>query len=384
MLITPDRGSLFGIHFCNQEISGFVDESLCAAVGLKGDGAAANYPSGIAQDIEMEIVCSSCKARYVLKDEILSSGQSFRLACKACKSPIVIDGQPRQANAVAPDKESPADLKKKILKSIKDLPLVPQVVLEIQNQLSQPNVNMQKVARMVETDPGIASKVLRIANSAYYGASGKTSTIMQACVLMGIKGLSEVVVLAGTEKALSGKLPGYGYDAGELWKHSLAVAFGSKILAQRREPGLSSAAHTAGLIHDIGKIILDPYVKERKQPIENYMETNQKTFLDAEIEFFGFSHAEVAAAVCSAWKFPELITKAIQWQNNPAGSNGDLLAYILHMADHLALMGGAGYDEDDILSEVQKETMSVLDLKQADLSEIAFKLLESVNQIGTA
>jgi putative nucleotidyltransferase with HDIG domain len=338
----------------------------------------------------MEIECSSCKARYVLKDELLPSGRSVRLACKACKSPIAIGGkscqamQPRQADAVALDKEPPPDLKKKILKSLRDLPLVPQVVLEIQNQLSQPNVNMQKVARMVETDPGIASKVLRIANSAYYGASGKTSTIMQACVLMGIKGLSEVVVLAGTEKALSGKLPGYGYDAGELWKHSLAVAFGSKILAQRREPGLSSAAHTAGLIHDIGKIILDPYVKERKQPIEDYMETNQKTFLEAEIEFFGFGHAELAAEVCSAWKFPELIIKAIQWQNNPAGSNGDLLAYILHMADHLALMGGAGYDEDDILSEVQKETMSVLDLKQADLSEIVFKLLESVKQIGPA
>jgi putative nucleotidyltransferase with HDIG domain len=330
----------------------------------------------------MEIECSGCKTRYVIKDDLIPSGRSLRMACKACKAPITITLPPRPAEAVTPAAESPADMKKKILKSIKDLPLVPQVVLEIQNQLAQPHVNMQKVARMVETDPGIASKVLRIANSAYYGASGKTSTITQACVLMGIRGLSEVVILAGTEKALSGKLPGYGYDAGELWKHSLAVAFGSKILAQLREPGLSSAAHTAGLIHDIGKIILDPFVRERKQPIENYMEANQKTFLDAEWEHFGFSHAEVAADVCNAWKFPELITTAIHWHHNPSGSGGDLLAYILHMADHLALMGGAGYDDDDALSEVQKEAMSVLNLKQADLSEIVFKLLESVNQIG--
>lgn len=170
---------------------------------------------------------------------------------------------------------------------------------------------------------------------------------------------------------------------GDLWKHSLAVAVGSKILAQMRAPGLSSAAHTAGLIHDIGKIILDPYVHERRQPIETYMEEHQKTFLDAEIEHFGFSHAEVAAYVCSAWKFPELITKAIHWHHNPVGSSGDLLAAILHLADHLALMGGAGYDDDDALSEVQKEAVSQLNLKQADLSEIVFKLLESVNQVQT-
>lgn len=106
-------------------------------------------------------------------------------------------------------------------------------------------------------------------------------------------------------------------------------------------------------------------------------------FLDAEIACLGFSHAEAAASVCSAWKFPELITTAIRWHLDPAGSGGDLLATILHLADHLALMGGAGYDDDDALSEVQKEALSKLNLTQTDLSEIVFKVLESVNQFHT-
>jgi putative nucleotidyltransferase with HDIG domain len=241
---------------------------------------------------------------------------------------------------------------------------------------------MQEVAQMIETDPGITLKVLRVANSAYYGASGKTSTIMQACVRLGLRGLSEVVILAGTEKVLSGKLPGYGYDTGELWRHSLAVAYGSKILANMCDPSLSSVAHTAGLIHDIGRIILDPYIGEQKKPIEDYMEKNQKTFLDAEIEHVGFSHAEVAAEVCKGWKFPEFMSKAINWHHNPAGSDGDRLSYILHMADHLSLMGGVSYDDDDILNEIQEGTMSFLQLKQADLSDITFNIMESVNKIG--
>ncbi len=330
----------------------------------------------------MQVECSACKTRYRVNDDSIPAGKSLRLTCKTCKSPILIEGKPPKPEGGPPPKDDPASLKSKITKSINDLPLIPQVVMEIQNQLSQMNVNMQKVAQMIETDPGITSKVLRIANSAYYGASGKTSTIMQACVILGLRGLSEVVILAGSEKVLSGKLSGYGYDAGDLWRHSLAVAYGSKILANTRDPGISSAAHTAGLIHDIGRIILDPYIGERKSQIQDYMEKNQKTFLDAEIEYFGFSHAEVAAEACRAWKFPDFMSKAISYHHDPAGSNGDLLAYILHMADHIALMGGVGYDDDDILNEVQKDAMSFLQLKQSDLSEILLKIIESVNQIG--
>jgi putative nucleotidyltransferase with HDIG domain/predicted Zn finger-like uncharacterized protein len=332
----------------------------------------------------MQVECSSCKTRYRVNEDSIPAGKAVRLTCKTCKSSILIDGKPLKGEGGPPRNDDSATLKAKITQSIKDLPLIPQVVVEIQNQLSQMNVNMQQVAKMIETDPGITSKVLRIANSAYYGASGKTSTIMQACVILGLRGLSEVVILAGSEKVLSGKLPGYGYDAGDLWKHSLAVAYGSKILANMRDPGISSAAHTAGLLHDIGRIILDPYVGERKSQIMEYMEARQKTFLDAEIEHFGFSHAEVAAEVCQAWKFPDFMSKAIHWHHNPGGSNGDLLSYILHMADHIALMGGVGYDDDDVLSEVQKDAMSFLQLKQPDLSEILLKVMESVSQVGVS
>jgi len=191
-----------------------------------------------------------------------------------------------------------------------------------------------------------------------------------------------VVILAGTEKALSDNLPGYGYDSGELWRHSLAVAYGSKILANMCDPNLSSVAHTAGLIHDIGRIILDPYIGEQKKAIEDFMKKNQKTFLDVEIEYFKFSHAEVAAEICKELKFPEFMSKAINWHHNPVGSDGDLLSYILHMADSLSFMSGVGYDDDDSLNEVQKGTMSFLQLKQGDLPNILFEIIDSVNKTG--
>ena len=121
--------------------------------------------------------------------------------------------------------------------------------------------------------------------------------------------------------------------------------------------------HTAGLIHDVGKIILDRYVLEERDEIGDYMSREEKTFLDAERYFFGFDHAEIASEICRAWKIPETITLAIGCHHQPSISNGDELSYILHMADYVATMGGIGYDDDHILTRLKK-VMDFLGLSQ--------------------
>ncbi|MCK7510829.1 MAG: HDOD domain-containing protein [Desulfobacterales bacterium] len=209
---------------------------------------------------------------------------------------------------------SPAGLppRERILNGIKDLPAMPQVITEIQAQMAGADINTRKICGLIEADAAIATKVLRSANSAYYGQSGKVATMTGALNLIGLKGLLEVVALAGAQRLLVGRLPGYGYEAEDLWRHSLAVACGSKLLALRKDPGISETAYLAGLIHDVGRIILDRLVLEMKAEIAEFMEREQKTFLDAETRFFGFNHARVAAEVCRKWKFPAVMAVAIR------------------------------------------------------------------------
>jgi len=346
----------------------------------------------------MNIECGVCKTVFKIKDGIIPPGSKINYTCKKCKqSNRVPHGgsqtsgngdqptppQDRPANVPSADhgNNRSAFLKERVLAGIKDLPPMPQVVMEIHNQLSGENINTKKISDSIETDQAIASKVLRLANSAYYGMSGRISSIQSALTLMGLRGLLEAVAMAGSQKLLTGRLPGYGYEAEDLWRHSLAVAYGCKILAHSKDPGISDTAHLAGLIHDVGKLVLDKFVAEEKTEIEAFMQSEQKTFLDAEAHFFGYSHARVAREVCKKWKFPEVISNAINWHHKPSGSNRDLLSYILHMADQLATSIGIGYDSDDLLYQLEEGTMDFLGLKRSDLGDLVSKITESLEKV---
>jgi len=346
----------------------------------------------------MNIECEVCKTVFTIKDGIIPPGSKIKYTCKKCKLPNIVahnegqasdnGGPPSPANGRSANvpKADPGSsraefLKDRVLSGIKDLPPMPQVVMEIHSQLSGENINTRKIADSIETDQAIASKVLRLANSAYYGMSGRVSSIQNALNLMGLRGLLEAVAMAGCQKLLTGKLPGYGYEAEDLWRHSLAVAYGCKILAYSKDPGISDTAHLAGLIHDVGKLVLDRFVAEKKPEIEAFMQSEQKTFLDAETYFFGYSHARVAREVCKKWKFPEVISNAINWHHKPSGSNQDLLSYILHMADQLATSIGIGYDSDDLLYQLEEGTMDFLGLKRSDLGDLVSKITESLEKV---
>jgi putative nucleotidyltransferase with HDIG domain len=346
----------------------------------------------------MNIACNVCGTVFKIKDGIIPPCSKVRYTCKKCRPPKKVDhggrqisenGDPSNCSQEPPSKGQAADrcdnraafLKEKVLAGIKDLPPMPQVVMEIHNQLSGENINTKKISGSIETDQAIASKVLRLANSAYYGVSGRISSIQSALTIMGLRGLLEAVAMAGCQKLLTGKLPGYGYEAEDLWRHSLAVAYGCKILAYSKDPGIGDTAHLAGLIHDVGKLVLDRFVVEKKNEIETFMQIEQKTFLDAETYFFGFSHARVAHEICKKWKFPEVISNAINWHHKPSGSNKDLLSYILHMADQLAISIGIGYDSDDLLHQLEEGAMDFLGLKRSDLGDLVSKISESVERV---
>jgi HD-like signal output (HDOD) protein len=246
--------------------------------------------------------------------------------------------------------------------------------------IAKPSSSFSDLAKVIETDQAIVTRILKIANSPYYGLSGKVSSVQHASVVLGVKTLMEILNLACSSEILGKTLTGYDLDAGELWAHSLAVAAGSQIIARKVNPSLQQDAFSAGLIHDAGKIILDPYIEERKDTFKAFVNEGKESFLDAEKSVLGFDHAELASEACEQWHIPAQIALAIKYHHDPTPSQGDILSFIVHMADAIAMMSGIGSGIDGMLYHMHKDAMTLLRLNTDDITAIMGQIAEYVDK----
>ena len=335
----------------------------------------------------MKVECSTCKVQFNIPDERLPGGRKIAFPCPRCKGIIELDLSSQQGLETAQHDVSQQDflkgeaLKKKILRSVKDLPPMPQTVIKAREIMADPNSDFKSLANLFETDQAIATKVLKLANSPYYGMGGKVSSIQHASVVLGHKTLGELITMGGTSSLLGKSLEGYGLDAGDLWKHSLAVAFGAKMIAEMKEPSLMNDAFTSGLIHDSGKLILDKYVAERWQLIEDYMANEGATFLDAEKSILELDHSEAAFEVCSVWNIPKTLTTAIRYHHHPTRSHDNMLAYIIHVADAIAMMTGLGLGIDSTFYVMDERAIEFVGLNEGEINKVMTGIIESVKKI---
>jgi HD-like signal output (HDOD) protein len=337
----------------------------------------------------MRVTCLNCNKVFDIPDERLPMGKKIAFPCPACKGTIELDLTSKSAaNAVLRSEEKTNDrptgqaLKKEILRNVQDLPPMPQTVLKAREIMANPKSDFKELANLFETDQAIATKILKLANSPYYGYSGKVASIQRASLVLGHKTLGELITMGGTASLLGNQLVGYGLDAGALWKHSLAVAFGSRIIANKTEPSLSNDAFTSGLIHDSGKLILDSYIQERWELFEEFMADGEHTFLDAEKKILELDHSEVASEVCKTWNIPKTLTVAIRYHHHPSRSNGSKLAYIVHVADAIAMMTGLGLGIDGTLYQMDDNAMEFLDIQEEDVNEIMGEVLKAAQKIS--
>ncbi|MBW2194455.1 MAG: HDOD domain-containing protein [Deltaproteobacteria bacterium] len=270
-------------------------------------------------------------------------------------------------------------LRQRVLQAVEKLPSMPQVMHKAREILDSPHSSMADLANLIETDPALAMRVLRLSNSAYYSRLARVSSVQEAAVVLGLKTLGELLTVACSSKLLDRSLKGYDLQPKVLWRHSLSVAVGARIIANKKQPGLASEAFSAGLIHDAGKIILDEYVLERKEEFSEFLADGEETFLDAEQEILGFDHAEIAARVCEKWSFPKSISVAIKYHHYPSRLRGNNLAFIVYVADQLAMW--SGMDTDGITIDIEDKAFERLDVRVNEIEPIIDEIVTSVDQI---
>jgi HD-like signal output (HDOD) protein/DNA-directed RNA polymerase subunit RPC12/RpoP len=344
----------------------------------------------------MNIACNNCDKSYNLPDERLPQGRVVNFPCPVCKSKIILDlrSSEKRQGPSARDKQvfkplaetsesalDGTDLKKKILQSVKDLPPMPKVLFKAREVMADPKSSFKDVAAIIETDQAIAARVLKVANSAYYGLSGMVNSIHQATVVLGQQTLEQVITMVASSSLLGKRLKGYNLNAGVLWKHSLAVALGSRMIAAKRAPALESDAFSVGLIHDAGKLALNEYLAQKKQDVRRFFQEHSPSYLLAEQHILGFDHTEIAENLCLKWKLPESHAKAMRYHHTPSSSENNQLAHVIYLANHLAKDSGYGSSQDAESEPLEESSLKILTLKQADIEELSGSLTTAVEEI---
>lgn len=225
------------------------------------------------------------------------------------------------------------------------LPSVPSAYLELARLAAQPDVNLAQIAAVIEHDPAMTARVLQIVNSAYLGLSRHVASVQQALVFLGIDLMRALVLSANVFD--SGILPATsGLSLAGLQRHSIETGRLARMFV--RDPACSEEAFAAGILHDIGKIVLATCVPQRFAAVQKLARAAGRGLShDAERRALGVTHAEVGAYLLGVWGVPYPIVEAVAHHHCPrrvSSGSCEVLAAV-HVADALA---SADHDESPI------------------------------------
>jgi putative nucleotidyltransferase with HDIG domain len=269
-------------------------------------------------------------------------------------------------------------LRRKV-ENINTLPTVPGVLKRLSVVIEKPQITLVEISAFISKDAALTTKVLKMVNSAIYGFPGRIASVSHATMLLGlniIKGLLlGVSVFELMQKAMNG-----------LYEHSLACAIASRIIAQKKGLKEPEAVSVAGLLHDIGKVILTLEFPTEYQAAMNEAQRKGISIFDAENNQFNATHANVGSWLAEKWHFPRNLIEVIECHHLPAlAKSAPLETAIVHMADLLVRARGFGFAGEIFVPEVNAIAYELLNLSESDIKDVLREMednMESAEDIS--
>lgn len=274
-----------------------------------------------------------------------------------------------------------------LLSHITEVPTLPSSVVRVMQMIEDPFCSSSDLAKVIQADPAMAAKVLKLANSSYYGFRQKISNIPQAVTLLGFATLKNTLLAAVVFDMF--RVSGTGFDLPALWKHSITTATAAKLIAKRARYPQAEKAFTAALLHDVGKIVLARFLPQGLTEIVEIVRFEQMAMYDAERKVLGLSHPALGAWTLKRWGLPAPIVEAVEFHHHPTRAQTSFdLAAIVYLANILAHRAGIGNGGDNLMREVDPLILDYFSLDEstlADLQEtLLFKRLEIESYAGAA
>lgn len=274
-------------------------------------------------------------------------------------------------------------IKRKIIFSqITRVPVLSGAVQEGMQLLRDPQVDMGNLAKALQHDPGVTANILRLANTPYFGSMNPVNNLRDAVVRLGATRVSQLLLTVAVTPRISGELEGYDQAPCTLLEQSLAIAVASELVAA--ELSMSAPAHTftAGLLTNIGKIVMDRFLQNDYASINDLVVSDGISFEEAERRVLGTDHAEIGAELLASWNLPDDIVRVVRHFRNPDVCQvHDTTLDLVHVGAVVAGMTGIGQGLDGMQYPISNNVVERLKLTEQTVQEVMVKLLDHVAKL---
>ena len=270
------------------------------------------------------------------------------------------------------DREEKREALRQRLKGMKSLPTLPPIVSRLNELVEDEEVTAEELGKIIEKDQVLTSKLLKMVNSSFFGFPQRISTVANAIVLLGFNVIKTLVVTSSIFEVMQSS------DVG-LWEHSLGCATAAGIISRRHNIKNPEEISTAGLIHDIGKVVVRSELPDEYSAIMDKVLAHDTSMLDVELELLGVGHGEIGGWLAEEWNLPPRLSNAIEWHHDPERA-GEYTkpAAIIHFSDILVRAVGFGFGGDRWVPPLNHSAWSLIKFSRSEMKELLAELEEKL------
>ncbi len=272
------------------------------------------------------------------------------------------------------------------IKEIKDsistnIPSSSIITRQVLKKIHDRSSNANEIVEIIQYDPPLTARILRIANSTYSRAASKINSLERAVVTLGFETIREIVSTTAVSNYFTGAKTQNDLDIKGLWFHSVGTAKASKIIAEKLGYEQLDVVYTVGLLHDFGKFILISDYPQNYSKAINYCKINKCQIIHSEQNIFNLDHTMIGNILCDIWKLPEKITEVMLYYHDPAEIPEEKrkLAQIINLGNHICRKAEIGNPGDDQIPELSEDTLELLGEEPDEINENYNVLFEKIS-----
>lgn len=274
-----------------------------------------------------------------------------------------------------------------LLSKLADIPTLPVVAMAVSELINDPNSSSADIAEVLKKDQILTAKILRLVNSSYYAIPGGVTDVQRALAFLGFNTLAQLVLSLSVFSMFS-TFEHEDFSMLDFWKHALGTGVCAEILAKRLKLPRPEEAFTCGLLHDVGKLVLNEIDRERLLSIVGQAKARQCSFVEIEREMDLPTHAYLGEVIATRWGLPQLIRLAIRYHHHDVGAMSTILAsskpviHAVRLANVICVKNKVGNSGDYSEGEITPDMLKALNLSAGDLPEIEGKFKAEMVKAG--